>query len=130
MSCPGYYQPSPRAWHYTATGKSKEGYSYTYGGRTLGFDANKAELSSHIEIFDHYLEKWHRKVTTGNPPESLYGGRCCSHPTTGELYFYGGHDGRTWRGELHSFSPGSLKWCLLSHESDQPNRYRSYTVGT
>ena len=121
MSLDFYYdQPEARAWHYTAP--AENGYSYTYGGRTVGFDANKAELSSHIEVFDHYLERWIRKETGGSPPKALYGGRCCSQPDTCEMYFYGGHDGNTWRGELHLLSSRSLNWSALSYELDQPQR--------
>ena len=116
-----FFQPPARAWHYTAT--AENGYSYTYGGRIVGFDANKDELSSHVEVFDHYLERWTRKDAGGSPPHSLYGGRCCSQSDTSEMYFYGGHDGYTWRGELHMLSSRSLSWSVLSNESDQPQRY-------
>ena len=71
------------AWHYTAT--AENGYSYTYGGRIVGFDANKDELSSHVEVFDHYLERWTRKDAGGSPPHSLYGGRGCSQSDTSEI---------------------------------------------
>lgn len=115
-----FFQPVPRAWHYTAV--AENGCSYTYGGCTVGFHVNKSELFSHVEVFDHYLETWTTKETGGSPPNSLYGGRCCSQPDTSEIYFYGGHDTNTWRGELHLLSSRSLNWSVLSDEFDQPQR--------
>ena len=113
-----FLQPSARAWHYTAG--TENGYSCTYGGRTVGFDArSKSELSSRVEVFDHYLERWMIKETGGSPPHSLYGGRCCSQPDTSDIYFYGGHDTNTWRGELHMLSSRSYTWSTLSAELDQ-----------
>ena len=113
-----FFQPPARAWHYTAP--AENGYSYTYGGRTVGFNVYESDLFSHVEVFDHYLERWTRKETRGSPPHSVYGGRCCSQPDTSDMYFYGGHDTNTWRGELHVLSSRSLNWSPLSDESDQP----------
>ena len=76
---------------------------------------SKIELSSTIEVFDHYLEQWRKLTTAGDPPKGPYAGGCCVSPD-GDLYIYGGHDGTSRHGALYKLTPGSMLWAQLSEE--------------
>ena len=47
------YGPKPRYMHYAG---AFGGESFIFAGRTVDFNKTKEELSSTIEVFDHYLE--------------------------------------------------------------------------
>ena len=105
------YEPKPRHMHYAG---AVGGESFIFAGRTVDFNKTKEELSSTIEVFDHYLEQWKELKTTGSPPKGLYAGGYCVSPS-GDLYVYGGHGGSVACGGLYKLS--SLKWSQLSGES-------------
>ena len=116
-------EPKPRLRHYADARPCKHGGAETFifAGRTSNFDKSKEELSSTIQVFDHYRERWKEPLkTTGSPPKGLYDGGCCVSPS-GDLYVYGGCDGSTARGGLYKLqlSSDSLKWSQLSVESDE-----------
>ena len=107
------YKPKARLYHYAG---AVGGELFVFAGRTVDFDDTKGNLSSTIEVFDQYLERWRQLKTSGSPPKGLYDGRCCVSPS-GDLYVYGGVDGSfSRRGGLYKLS--SLKWSQLSGESD------------
>ena len=49
------HEPKPRFSHYAG---AVGGETFIFAGRTLEFNKTKEELSSTIEVFDHYLEQW------------------------------------------------------------------------
>ena len=106
------YEPKPRCAHYAG---AVGGETFIFAGRTVDFDKTEEELSSTIEIFDHYLEQWRKLKITGNPPKGLHAGGYCVSPS-GDLYVYGGYGGSIACGGLYKLS--SLKWTQLSGESD------------
>ena len=112
LNRPRYYEPKFRLGHYAGT---VGGECFVFAGRTGDFLKTKEELSSTIEVFDQYLERWRALKTTGSPPKGLYAGGCCVSPS-GDLYVYGGHDGTAHRGGLYKLT--SLEWSQLSAESD------------
>ena len=100
-------------------------YAYAFGeqcfifaGLTADFIKTKEKLSSHIEVFDQYLEKWKPLKTSGTPPKGLYDGACCVS-AGGDLFVYGGRDEpASCCGGLYKLS--SLKWsqptpCSITH---------------
>ena len=115
------YEPKPKLRHYAG---AVGGETFIFAGWTVDFDKTKEELSSTIEVFDHYLEQWRKLKTTGNPPKGLYNGGYCVSPN-GDLYVYGGFDGSFARGGLYKLS--SLKWTQLSGESDVKGPMKKYT---
>ena len=64
-------EPKPRAFHYAG---AVRGELLVFAGKTEDFGKTKEELSSTIQVFDHYLEQWRQLQTTGCPPKGLYGG--------------------------------------------------------
>ena len=108
------YEPKPRLCHYAG---AVGGESFIFAGRTADFFVTKKELSSTIQVFDHYLEQWRELKTTGSPPKGLYDGGCCVSPS-GDLYVYGGHSGSIAHGGLYKLSSRTLKWSQLSGESE------------
>lgn len=120
---PKHYEPKPRLDHYAG---AVGGQCFIFAGLTVDFDKTKKELSSTIEVFDHYLEDWQALQTTGSPPEGLYAGGCCVSPS-GDLFTYGGHDGTTFCSGLYKLS--SLKWSQLSKETDNNSPMKKIGCG-
>ena len=109
------YEPKPRHRHYAASA-GVGGQTVVFAGITPDVVNNKLrKLSSHIELFDNYLEQWTSVKTTGNSPKGLFDGGCCVS-SSGELLVYGGTDGLTARGRLYKLS-FLQKWDQLSEES-------------
>lgn len=107
------YQPKPRVWSYAG---AVGGQCVVYAGFTEDFAKSKEELSSTVEIFDHYLEQWRVLKTTGSPPKGLYRGGYC-FTQNGNLYLYGGRDGSHCRSDgLYKLPVNSeqLEWSQLS----------------
>ena len=121
---PSPTEPKPRLRHYAGArygGVKHGGESFIFAGRTNNFDKTKGELSSTIQVFDHYRERWKEPLnlkTTGSPPKGLYDGGHCVSPS-GDLYVYGGCDGSAARGGLYKLQLSSLEWSQLSGESDE-----------
>ena len=109
----GLYEAKPRHFHCAAS-SGVGGRCFVFAGRTA--ENTKEELSSQVEVFDVYLERWTSLKTTGSPPEGLCGGGGCCVSSSGDLLVYGGWDGSNFRGGLYKLS--SLKWSQLSVESD------------
>ena len=107
------YEPKPRYRHYAASAGVG---TVVFAGVTVDIFKNKEESSSHIEVFDNYLEEWTSVKTTGNSPKELNGSGCCVS-SSGELLVYGGYDGHDFRGGLYKLS-FLRKWDHLSEESD------------
>ena len=107
------YEPKSRFSHYAG---AVRGEVLVFAGRTVHFDKIKKELSSTIQVFDQYLERWRQLKTSGCPPNGLYNGGCCVSPS-GDLYVYGGIDGSNRHCGLYMLS-SELKWSQLSGESE------------
>ena len=105
------YKPKPRFCHYAA---AIEGKSVIFAGRTTDL-ISKLELSTTVEVFDHYQEQWRKLTATGDSPRGLYAGGCCVSPD-GDLYTYGGHDGAFRCGTLHRLISRSMIWAQLSEK--------------
>ena len=110
-----HYEPKPRYRHYAASAGVR-GQIVVFAGITADIFKNKEKLSSHIEVFDNYLEQWTSVKTTGSLPKGLYGGGCCVS-SSGELFVYGGHYTSTFCGAVYKLS-SLRKWEQLSAESD------------
>ena len=118
------YKPKPRFCHYAA---AIEGQSVIFAGKTTDL-ISKIELSTTVEVFDHYQEQWRRLTATGDLPKGLYAGGCCTSPD-GDLYIYGGHDGTSRRGALHKLTPGTMVWARLSREGASGSNSPSHKTG-
>ena len=66
LNRPRYYEPKFRLGHYAGT---VGGECFVFAGRTGDFLKTKEELSSTIEVFDQYLERWRALKTTGSHPK-------------------------------------------------------------
>lgn len=118
------YKPKPRFCHYAA---AIEGQSVVFAGKTSDL-ISKIELSTTVEVLDHYQEQWRKLTATGDLPKGLYAGGCCASPD-GDLYIYGGHDRMSRRGALHKLTPGSMVWARLSEEGVSGSNSPSHKTG-
>ena len=59
------YEPKPRLWH---NADAVRGECFISAGRTVDFDKTKEELSSTVEVFDQYLNRYMTLAVTTNIP--------------------------------------------------------------
>ena len=78
---------------------------------------NRERLSSVIEIFDPFLERWEQQPTTGAPPPGLYNGAGAS--ILDSLYTYGGLDGSSPQNGLHCLNTSAMEWRKLEERIPQ-----------
>ena len=76
------YDPKSRLCHYAA---DIERLSVVFAGKTTDL-ISKIELSTNIEVFDHYLEQWKKVTAAGDLPRGMYTGGCALHQVVTYTY--------------------------------------------
>ena len=113
------YQPMPRIRHTSAQVGSK---TLVHGGVTEDYsEKSKRRLSSVLEVFDSYTELWQQKEVTGDAPApGVYG--AASVAVNGDLFTFGGNDGRKFYNSLHRLKNTSqwLKLCPQNEGGESP----------
>ena len=107
------YQPAPRFRQTAAQIGHK---TYLWGGRTQDFTrSGRQKLTSEIETFDVFHEKWVTKRTTGLPPPGLYSGTCAT--VSESLYHFGGYNGHSCHNSLHCLNSVTLEWTQVHSQT-------------
>ena len=103
------HQPSPRFGHSAVQVQEQ---SFLWGGWTQDFsDSSRSEV---INIFDSYAETWKERITSGDPPPSLYYG--ASTLLCDNLYSFGGLDDKCYYNCLHKLHLSTQEWRkVLQH---------------
>ena len=94
------YEPSPRLY---LSSVQVEDNAYLWGG--INKDSSRSE---DINVFDYNTERWKECSTIGIPPLGLQRGGftlLCD-----DLYYFGGHDGKTGHNSLHKLQTRTLEW--------------------
>ena len=113
MASPFLYQPSPRFHHCAAQIGEK---AFLWGGRTQDFfTSGRKTLTSVVEIFDVFHEKWETKRTTGLAPPGLYYGTCTT--VSKSLYHFGGYDGQSNHNSIHSLNSVTREWTKIHSQT-------------
>ena len=102
------YQPFPRYRHISGR----------VGGKVVvqGGISSTENLSSVVEIFDPYTELWEQKQVEGNAPSpGTYGSASAS--LHGDLYSFGGTDGKERFNTVHRLDTKTWCWSLLSPQN-------------
>jgi len=71
-----------------------------------------------VNIFDHYLETWQEKHTTGVPPCGWLQGAYTAHRDL--LYFFAGNNGFERMNSLHVLDTDLLVWRDSPHSDTSP----------
>ena len=113
------YQPTPRAFHTSAQVGSK---TLLHGGVTEDYsEKTKQRLSSVLEVFDSNTELWQQKKVKGDTPApGVFG--AASATVNGDLFTFGGYDGKILYSSLHRLKNASqwLKLCPQNEKAESP----------
>lgn len=95
-------EPSPRYLHSAVQVQEN---TYLWGGLTQEIsDSSRRE----VNIFDSHTEIWKEQSTTGVPPLGRYYGS--SAMVCGDLYYFGGRDGKNFYNSVHKLELKTLEW--------------------
>ena len=115
----GKYQPMPRFGHTSAQVGSK---TLLHGGVTEDYsEESKRRLSSVLEVFDSYTELWQQKEVTGDTTvPGVFA--AASAAVNGDLFTFGGYDGRIFYNSLHRLKNASqwLNLCPQNEGAESP----------
>ena len=108
------YEPIPRVCHVSQSVGSRV---VVQGGRIKNFsDKNKQQLSSVVEVFDPYSELWEQREVQGDTPShGTY--LAASASLHGDLFVFGGMDGRNFFNKLHRLNTKTWCWYQLSPQN-------------
>ena len=104
------YEPEPRYSHISGRVGSK---AIVQGGQTASNSAIQ-RLTTVVEVFDPYSELWEQRHVKGAFP-SLYAAASAS--LNGDLFSFGGFDGKEFFNTLHKLDTKTWCWNRLSHNA-------------
>ena len=111
---PDKYEPLPRFYHISCRVGSK---LLVQGGWTKDFSKkSRQHLNSVVEIFDPYSELWEQRQVTGDAPlPGTY--LAASASLHGDLFSFGGTDGRQPFNTVHRLDTEKLCWSQVSPQN-------------